>query len=187
MLRKLITVLLLMSILMTSLTGCCMELGRGIIKEFEDNKDGIMSEFNELKDGIADEFNEWLGSISKYNITKDKTLKGERKLGDDNYVGSYEAEYTRFNGKEYIFGGTSTERENGNSLKVTYTLGIESGTAKLYWLGSTEDHIIFGDKEEHIIAEVTTEDVYEFTISADDNFIVLKGDDFTGSLSLKVE
>lgn len=186
MLRKLIPALLLILILMTSLTGC-MGLGRGIIKEFEDNKDGIMSEVNELKDGIADELNDWLESISKYNITKDKNLKGERKLGVDNYVGSYEAEYIQFNGKEYIFGGTSMERENGNTLKVTYTFGIESGTAKLYWLGSTEDHIISGDKEEHIIVEVAANDVYEFTISAGDNFIVLKGDDFTGSLSLKVE
>lgn len=92
MLRKLIPALLLILILMTSLTGCT-DLGRGIIKEFEDNKDGIMSEVNELKDGIADELNDWLESISKYNITKDKNLKGERKLGVDNYVVSYEAEY----------------------------------------------------------------------------------------------
>ena len=38
-----------------------------------------------------------------------------------------------------------------------------------------------------MIAEVTDEGVYEFTFNAGDNFIVLKGDDFTGSLSLKVE
>lgn len=79
------------------------------------------------------------------------------------------------------------ERENGSTLKVTYSLNIKSGTAALYWLGSTDEHIILGDKEEHMIAEVTDEDVYEFTFNAGDNFIVLKGDDFTGSLSLKVE
>ena len=49
------------------------------------------------------------------------------------------------------------------TLKVTYSLNIKSGTAALYWLGSTDEHIILGDKEEHMIAEVTAEDVYEFT------------------------
>ena len=39
------------------------------------------------------------------------------------------------------------ERENGSTLKVTYSLNIKSGTAALYWLGSTDEHIILGDKE----------------------------------------
>ena len=172
MLRKWISVLLLLTVLMTSLSGCGMDLVHGIIKEYEDNKDGIKSELHELKDGIKNEFNDWMGSISQYCLTEDNNLKGEREFGGDDYVGSYEAEYIRFNGEEYIFGGTSMEREN---------------TAALYWLGSTDEHIIFGDKDEHIITEVTAEDVYEFTFNVGDNFIVLKGDDFTGSLSLKVE
>lgn len=187
MLRKWIPVLLLLTVLMTSLSGCGMDLVHGIIKEYEDNKDGIKSELHELKDGIKNEFNDWMCSISQYCLTEDNNLKGEREFGVDDYVGSYEAEYIRFNGEEYIFGGTSMERENGSTLKVTYSLNIKSGTAALYWLGSTDEHIIFGDKDEHIITEVTAEDVYEFTFNVGDNFIVLKGDDFTGSLSLKVE
>lgn len=187
MLRKLISGLLLTAVLMTGLTGCGMDLARGIIREYEDNKDGIKKELHELKDGIKNEFNEWMGAASQYRLTEDKSLKGERESGIDDYVGSYEAEYTRFNGEEYIFGGTSMERENGSTLKVAYSLNIKSGTAALYWLGSTDEHIISGDKEEHMIAEATARDVYEFTFHAGDNFIVLKGDDFTGSLTLKVE
>lgn len=38
-----------------------------------------------------------------------------------------------------------------------------------------------------MIAEMTAEGVYEFTFNAGDNFIILKDDDFTGSLLLKVE
>ena len=151
MLRKLISGLLLLAALTTSLTGCGMDLARGIIREYEDNKDSIKSELHELKDGIKNEFNDWMGSISRYSLTGDKSLKGKRELGIDDYVGSYEAEYTRFNGEKYIFGGTSMERENGSTLKVTYSLNIKSGTAALYWLGSTDEHIILGDKEEHMI------------------------------------
>lgn len=184
--RRVIPLLLVMLTMFTGLTGCA-ELDSGIIKEFEDNKDGIKSELKELKDGLVEEFNDWVGTVSKYAITKDKDLKGTRKLGSDNYVGSYEAQYTRFNGKEYIFGGTCVERDKGEELKVTYSLNIQSGTAALYWLGSPEEHIISGDKEIHTIAEVTAGDVYEFTMSPGDNFIVVKGSNFTGSLSLKVE
>ena len=110
MLRKLISGLLLLAALTTSLTGCGMDLARGIIREYEDNKDGIKSELHELKDGIKNEFNDWMSSISRYSLTRDKSLKGKRELGIDDYVGSYEAEYTRFNGEKYIFGGTSMEQ-----------------------------------------------------------------------------
>ena len=109
MLRKLIPGLLLLAALTTSLTECGMDLARGIIREYEDNKDGIKSELHELKDGIKNEFNDWMSSISRYSLTRDKSLKGKRELGIDDYVGSYEAEYTRFNGEKYIFGGTSME------------------------------------------------------------------------------
>ncbi|MCU0080209.1 hypothetical protein [Extibacter muris] len=187
MLRKLISALLLLVIVMTCLTGCGTDLIRGIIKEYEDNKDGIISEFRELKDGTLNEFNDWIDSITQYTLTEDKKLKGEREPGMDDYVGSYEAEYIRFNGEEYIFGGTLPDRKNGSALKVTYSLNIESGKAALYWLESADGHILLGDKEQHMIAEVTAEDVYRFTFDAGYNFIVLKGDDFTGSLSLVVE
>ena len=141
MLRKLISVLLLFIVMMTSLAGCSLDLACGIAREYEDNIDGFKNELYEWEDGIKREFDEWLSSISKYSLTKDKNLKGKRELGIDDYVGSYEAEYSSFNGKEYIFGGTAAERENGSTLKVTYSFNIQSGTATLYWLGSPDEHI----------------------------------------------
>ena len=89
MLRKLISALLLLVIVMTCLTGCGTDLIRGIIKEYEDNKDGIKSELHELKDGIKNEFNDWMSSISRYSLTRDKSLKGKRELGIDDYVGNH--------------------------------------------------------------------------------------------------
>ena len=60
-------------------------------------------------------------------------------------------------------------------MKVTYTLKITEGTASLYWLAAGEQYMI------------TSEDVYEFTISAGDNYIVLKGEDYSGTLTMTVE
>ena len=51
MMRKWISIFLLMLSLSICLTGCS-ELGSGLLKEFEDNKDGIKSELEELKEGI---------------------------------------------------------------------------------------------------------------------------------------
>lgn len=56
-------------------------------------------------------------SFSKYALTKEKNLQGEKDNGDDAYTGTYTATYDEFNWKELIFGGTALERENGNHLK----------------------------------------------------------------------
>lgn len=66
MLRKLISALLLLAVMMTCITRCGTDLIRGIIKAYEDNKDGIISEFLELKDGMLNEFNDWIDSITQY-------------------------------------------------------------------------------------------------------------------------
>lgn len=131
-----------------------------------------------LKDNLIDGWNSWMQSFSKHALTKEKDLQGEKEKGDDAYTGTYIATYDGFNGKELIFGGTALERENGNHLKVTYTLTIEEGTAELYWIAGNDEYTIAND---------SSEDTKEYTISSGDNYIVLKGDDFSGSLELTVE
>lgn len=131
-----------------------------------------------MKDNLIDGFNSWMQSFSKHALTKEKDLQGEKEKGDDAYTGTYTATYDEFNGKEFIFGGTALERENGNQLKVTYTLTIEEGTAELYWIAGNDEYTIAND---------SSEDTKEYTISSGDNYIVLKGDGFSGSLKLTVE
>lgn len=131
-----------------------------------------------LKDILIDGYDNLIQSVSKHALTESKDLVGERENGVDEYTGSYEAEYENFNGEEFLFGGTALERKDGNSLKVTYKLEITEGTAALYWLAAGE---------QYTIASEGAEDVYEFTISAGDNYIVLKGKDFSGNLTMTVE
>lgn len=189
MFRRIVYAALLTILLTTCLSGCGIGIGRGIFKEFaeiekgfleewKDNKDSIRQEFYELVDVLLEEINDWSDSASTYSITRDDSLMGVRKQGSDNYVGSYGADYSQFTGEEYIFGGTSLKRTSGSDLRVSYSLNIQSGGATLYWLDG---------EEENLIADTSVQDRYEFTIHAGSNFIVLKGDDFTGSLSLVVE
>lgn len=177
MIQKLISAAVLI-LLLSSLSGCCTDLGNGIRKELEDNEEGIRQEFNELLDGFLEEINEWPESFATHSITNDRDLAGNRIKGIDNYVGTYEAAYSKFDGEEYIFGGTSLKRLAGSGLKATYSLNIQSGKAMLYWLE--------GDNK-IVIADTLDEGIYEFTIHAGKNFIVLKGKNFTGALDLSVE
>lgn len=131
-----------------------------------------------LKDNLIDGWDRWIQSFGKHVLTKEKDLQGEKDEGVDAYTGTYTATYDGFNGKEFIFGGTALERENGNQLQVTYKLTIEEGSAELNWIaGSNEYSVANGDSE----------DTKEYTVSSGDNYIVLKGENFSGSLELTVK
>ena len=63
-----------------------------------------------------------LQHFSKYALTEEKDLQGDKTKGEDTYTGSYTADYEDFNDKEYIFGGTALDRDKGNGLTaVSYT------------------------------------------------------------------
>ncbi len=131
-----------------------------------------------LKDNLIDGWDSWMQSFSKHALTKGKNLQGEKNEGNDAYTGTYTATYDEFNGKEFIFGGTALERANGNQLTVTYTLTIDEGTAELYWIAGSDEYTVANDN---------SEDTKEYTISSGDNYIVLKGEDFSGTLTLMIE
>lgn len=131
-----------------------------------------------LKDNLIDGWDKWMQSYSKHALTKEKDLQGEKNKGDDEYTGTYAAIYDEFNGKEFIFGGTALERENGNQLRVTYILTIDKGTAELYWIAGNDEYTIVNN---------SSENKKEYTISSGDNYIVLKGENFSGNLELTVE
>lgn len=131
-----------------------------------------------LKDKLLDGYNDFLQFSSKHALTKESKLQGKKSKGEDAYVGSYTAEYKNFDGKEYIFGATGLERETGNGLTAAYTLKITSGSASIVWIHSGSEYTITNSEGE---------DTFEITIGSGDNYIVLEGDDFTGSLELEVK
>lgn len=131
-----------------------------------------------LKDNLIDGWNSWMQSFSKHALTKEKDLQGEKEEGVDAYTGTYVAAYDGFNGKEFIFGGTALNRDNGNHLQVTYKLTIEDGSAKLKWIAGNDEYSVASD---------SSEDTKDYTISSGDNYIVLKGENFSGSLELTVK
>ena len=155
--KRILTVSLLSLCLILTITGCS-----------GDN----------VKDNVINRFNDMLQHFSKYALTDENDLQGDKTKGDDTYTGSYVADYEDFNGEEYIFGGTALERDKGSDLTVTYQLTVDSGTVRFYWR----------DKEgEKIIADASDIGTYSVTLEEGDNYLTLEGDDFCGSLRVTVE
>lgn len=155
--KRILTVSLLSLCLILTITGCS-----------GDN----------VKDNVINGFNDMLQHFSKYALTDENDLQGDKTKGDDTYTGSYVADYEDFNGEEYIFGGTALERDKGSDLTVTYQLTVDSGTVRFYWR----------DKEEgKIIADASDTGTYSVTLEEGDNYLTLEGDDFCGSLRVTVE
>lgn len=133
---------------------------------------------NNVKDNVINGFNDMLQHFSKYALTDEKDLQGDKTKGEDTYTGSYVADYEDFNGEEYIFGGTGLERDKGSDLTVTYQLTVDSGTVRFYWRDK---------EEEKIIADASDTGTYSVTLEEGDNYLTLEGDDFCGSLRVTVE
>lgn len=149
------------ALLVLSIVGCLTGCGAG-----------------NWKDNLIDSWDRWIQSFSKHALTKERDLQGRKTEGVDAYTGTYVAAYEEFNGKEFLFGGTALNRENGSHLQVTYKLSIKEGTAELNWIAGSD---------EYSIAAISSGDTKEYTISSGDNYIVLKGDHFSGSLELTVK
>ena len=155
--KRILTVSLLSLCLILTITGCS-----------GDN----------VKDNVINGFNDMLQHFSKYALTDENDLQGDKTKGEDTYTGSYVADYEDFNGEEYIFGGTSLERDKGSDLTVTYELTVDSGTVRFYWRDK---------EEEKIIADTSDTGTYSVTLEEGDNYLTLEGDDFCGSLRVTVE
>ncbi len=76
------------------------------------------------------------------------------------------------------FAGCSANHDKSSLIEVTYTLIIKEGTAERYWIAGNDEYTIANDG---------SEDTKEDTISSGDNYIVLKGENFTGNLELAVQ
>lgn len=138
----------------------------------------VKEDADRLKDNLLRGFNSWMQDLSKQALTEDENLRGTREPGSDCYTGSYLASYDSFHGEEFLFGGTALQRELGNRLTVTYSLEVAAGSASLYWLSGSE---------KHILAQSTGSGTYSLTLGPRDNYLVLAGSDFSGSLQLAVE
>lgn len=131
------------------------------------------------KDEILDQYNNVVQLAGNATLTGDLSLKGKRTYGDDHYTGTYVADYKDFSKTEYLFGGTSIERENGKDISVSCDLEITEGTAQVFWISGSDDPVI--------LLEATGSYSETITLPEGGNYIGIIGNNFTGHLEMNIE
>ena len=131
------------------------------------------------KDEILDQYNHIVQSAGSIALTGNSSLQGTKEKGIDDYTGSYTADYENFSDTEYLFGGTSINREAGKELSVDCILEVTKGTAKVFWISGSDEAVT--------LIEATG--TYSDTITLPDggNYIGIECESFTGSIELNIE
>ena len=131
------------------------------------------------KDEIVEQYNEALQAVGDNNLTNNKDLQVTRQLGEDSYVGTYQADYDDFTGKEIVFGGTSLERDAGNEINISCDLQITDGTVKLL--------LQTGDSDPQILSNEDGSYSDTIELPAASNYIVIESENFTGTVNLTIK
>ena len=95
-----------------------------------------------VKDAIVDAYGSLVDAAGSWVLTPDRSLQGERVPGEDDYTGTYEASYEDFSGTELLFGGTTLDREAGNTIELTCSLDIEEGDAAIFLRSGGEEPVL---------------------------------------------
>lgn len=131
------------------------------------------------KEEILDKYNNIVEKAGTTELTSNRTLIGEKENGIDDYTGTYTASYNDVSATEYLFGGTTIEREAGKDITVTCTLTVTSGTAKVFWRTGSDEAVTL----------IETTGTYSENIILPDggNYIGIQCNDFTGNIDLMIE
>ena len=130
------------------------------------------------KDGIINTYDSFLQDTSVNGLTKDNKLEGKREFGIDEYVGTYTAFYNNKTKEETVFGGTTLDRKEGNTITLKIKVEKQSGNIEIISNAGTESEILINDTGE---IEKTV-DVKEKSY-----YLKVKVTDFTGNVEIVAE
>lgn len=128
------------------------------------------------KDEVLYHYNNVIESAGSLELTNDFSLKGTRKFGEYHYTGSYTADYKKFTGKEYVFGGTSI---NNKDISISCSLEITKGTAKVF--------LISGSNKPTTLIESSSSYNQVISLPNGGNYIGIEGDSFNGNIKLNIK
>lgn len=108
----------------------------------------VFNNNNISKDDTVNNYNSFLQDIAPNGLTKDSKLKGKREFGIDKYVGIYNANYVDDTKEETIFGGTTLNRKEGNSVKLKIKVKKKKGNIEIISNEGTTSVILINDTGE---------------------------------------
>ena len=132
-----------------------------------------------VKDAILDAYSSLMDTAGSWALTPDRSLQGERVRGEDDYTGTYAADYEDFSGTELLFGGTTLNREAGNTVELTCSLTVEEGEAAVFLCSGAEEPVLL----------LSESGDYSGTIEVGSGSVYLGvwGEGLTGSVSIQIE
>ena len=132
-----------------------------------------------VKDAILDAYGSLVDAAGSWALTPDHSLQGERVRGEDDYTGTYEAGYKDFSGTELLFGGTTLDREVGNTVELTCSLDIETGEAAVFLYSGSEDPVILLSESGDYASTIE--------VGGGSTYIGVWGEGVTGKVSIQIE
>ena len=132
-----------------------------------------------VKDAILDAYGSLVDAAGALALTPDRSLQGERVWGEDDYTGTYEANYEDFSGTELLFGGTTLDREAGNTVELSCSLNIEEGEAAVFLCSGSEDPVILLSESGEYSSTIE--------VGGGSTYIGVWGEGVTGSVSIRIE
>ena len=132
-----------------------------------------------VKDALVGAYGSLVDAAGSWALTLEGSLQGERVPGEDDYTGTYAADYEDFSGTELLFGGTTLDREAGDTVEVTCSLAIEEGEATIFLRSGSEDPVLL----------LSESGDYSGTIEVGGGSVYLGvwGEGVTGSVSIQIE
>lgn len=172
------------------LTGCSH-----VYQALTDGKNTIINGLVDAKDEVLDAAANTIGDEPKEAIlgalnvlneaggetalTSDTFLKGKRTKGTDDYTGTYSADYNKYSGTEVLFGGTTMERDGGNTIEVSCSLKVERGKAIIF--------LKSGSSDPAVLLETTDDYTGSIEVGNGSCYIGVWGDEFTGNIEINME
>ena len=132
-----------------------------------------------VKDALVDAYGSLVDTAGSWALMPDRSLQGERVPGEDDYTGTYAADYDDFSGTELLFGGTTLDREAGNMVELTCSLDIEEGEAAIFLCSGSEEPVLLLSESGDYYGTVE--------VSGGSAYIGVWGEGATGSVSIQIE
>ena len=132
-----------------------------------------------VKEAILGTYESLVDTAGSWALTPEGSLQGERVPGEDDYTGIYAADYEDFSGTELLFGGTTLDRETGDTVEVACSLTIEEGNAAIFLRSGAEEPVIL----------LSESGDYSGTIEVGDGSVYLGvwSEGATGSVSIQLQ
>lgn len=129
----------------------------------------------DFKDSAVENADGVLNFISEKFVTSG--LRGTREAEPNGVRGTYKADYENFDGTEAPFGSTAIRPLITAGLRLNYTITAKSGRLTIEFLQKTDTYTV--------TAEVGSGS-WDFALEPGSNYILLKGENFTGTVQLEV-